>query len=445
MEWRRSAYPARGLVELQPGHNLVAWSGRDRSTIDYLALGIGASLVDARVRDTERSEYRVYDPANSESAEGLQAVDRGDAVWVNVNRTVNWLQPTGILPEAMFPGLPGPGSRSLEHSVHNNLPKVVDFFASTYGIEADHSQFAVYVPNDAVSLYSALGIERDESTEWMRQRVERGTHWAGQYGIVISAVSDWPGLWATLVHEYFHVLQSQLSNRQGRVPWWLLEGSAEWMRARAALAGLDISPTDFWADGGAHGDDILLRASTHAPALADGLDKAVYTLGKAALKRLARATGEDAIIEFWRRLASMDEADTSGDVTLRNWRDVFADVFRITSDRFYQEFNEWRERVAPTVVISGVVTGVTESMQSRLADLGTELFVAAELRDTGVRPAAVVGLDGTFAVPVPANVGLIQLTVWLDLGCFVYHPADIAVTDSDVLGVVFRVPENPCG
>ena len=118
VEWTRSAVPARGLVQLRPGPNLVAWSGPDDSEITWLSKGIGLSLVSAGVLSSGETGWSLYDPANAATAESFPAINRGDALWITSSRNINWLQPTGVLPKIEFPG---GASQQLQERVRADL------------------------------------------------------------------------------------------------------------------------------------------------------------------------------------------------------------------------------------------------------------------------------------------------------------------------------------
>ena len=55
---------------------------------------------------------------------------RGEALWVEVSRSVNWLQPTDILPRLVFPG---GASQALQSRVREDLEAVVSYFGTQYG------------------------------------------------------------------------------------------------------------------------------------------------------------------------------------------------------------------------------------------------------------------------------------------------------------------------
>ena len=98
IEMERSLEPAAGRVALKYGTNWVTWLGRDEWTIDRVVQGIGRSLTQVRMGDL------TYSPASPEISQDWPAIKRGSALEVTVSRSVNWLQPTFVMPEIVFPG-----------------------------------------------------------------------------------------------------------------------------------------------------------------------------------------------------------------------------------------------------------------------------------------------------------------------------------------------------
>ena len=162
--WERSTEPTRGLVELRTGWNLVAWSGADGAPIEQVAKGIGWSLRELRHwsaanqhwttwTSPERSTQLIATSATDQAATDEEAepvtVRRGEALWVNTARSVNWLQPTDILPRLVFPG---GASDELQARVREDLEAVLAFYGQQYGIQADPTDLTVYVAKDVEAL-----------------------------------------------------------------------------------------------------------------------------------------------------------------------------------------------------------------------------------------------------------------------------------------------------
>ena len=317
--WQRSTEPTRGLVELRTGWNLVAWSGADGAPLEQVAKGIGWSLRELRRWDAasqqwttwtspERSARLIATSATDQGATDEEAepatVRRGEALWVNTARSVNWLQPTDILPRLVFPG---GASDELQTRVREDLESVLAFYGQQYGIQADPN-FTVYVAKDVEALIQAQeddGGEIDDArAASIRALWNIADGWAGR-GIVVKQVS-WPkdlrtsdipwGRYA-LIHEYFHILQQQLSD--GRASRWLVEGTAQW--AEGELEVLDGRWTlEDLRDMGQ--SQITARMPTLRSTESNDA-RWEYTLGWLAVDRLIATAGNGSHIEFWRRLA----------------------------------------------------------------------------------------------------------------------------------------------
>ena len=140
-------------------------------------------------------------------------------------------------------------------------------------------------------------------------------------------------------HEYFHALQHFLSaNRSARRgvdrPLWLIEGSARFFENAVTDRELDIFRQT----------QVTRREAL--PPLADleelggsrstGGSGAAYTMGSIASDYLVAKYGRDRLrIEFWVAFAATD------------WRSAFLQVFGVTVDSFYAEFEAYRSTLRP--------------------------------------------------------------------------------------------------
>lgn len=97
LDWRRPVTPVKGKITLHRGRNLVTWLGPDDWTIDRVALGSGRALVRAQWEGGE------YSPSDAGKSEPLPTLKRGAALWIEVSRTVHWLQPAGVTPRSCSP------------------------------------------------------------------------------------------------------------------------------------------------------------------------------------------------------------------------------------------------------------------------------------------------------------------------------------------------------
>ncbi len=143
----------------------------------------------------------------------------------------------------------------------------------------------------------------------------------------------------TLYHEYFHVVQGFLSlDRSGRsdvnTPLWLLEGSARYFEnavrpgdlqsvRRTQIRRWDALPT-------------LEQLEETGGSVATGGSGGAYTLGLVASDYLVTKYGRERLQhDFWVALAGTD------------WRSAFLEVFGVTVDAFYSEFEAYRATLRP--------------------------------------------------------------------------------------------------
>lgn len=338
VEWRRSAMPARGLVELRPGRNLVAWTGPDDSSITWLSKGIGVSLVSAGVPSSGETGWSIYDPEDAATAEAFPAVNRGDALWVDVSRNINWLQPTGVLPAIEFPG---GASQLLQDRVRADVESMLDFYGETYAIQADFAALTIYLPKDRESYDAAAA--NDAALRPVRAEFwEEVGGWAGSFAAIakqgFAGVSPDRSPRGILSHEYFHVIQRQLYRQSpllefgtGPNPNWLVEGMAEWMTWRHSEA------QEFRIDGRDR-DGAFADASRELRSKRASLESSLqpYTHGLLAADLLAQHAGGGALIDFWRLQSGL--GDDSGAL----WPEAFLEAFGVSVADFYSAFCRFR-------------------------------------------------------------------------------------------------------
>ena len=349
VEWQRSAYPARGLVELRPGYNLVAWSGRDGSTIGDVVKGVGWSLRSVRRQDAvsrqwavwtspERSDELIVDdgsaPGASSGESDTPTIRRGEALWIEVGRTVHWLQPTGVLPPVDFP----PESTQQQRDSFSLLfGGVLELFAERYGIEADHSAFVVY-PMDISgggANFSRLHVPQDECLD-----VSDGGRISDRSASRCLKV---------LAHEYFHVLQHHLSYRIG-IPWGRVDGEPTWMSEGAAeRVGWTLASALLEEEGRSEASRMLNQsfdrrwdcAFAGDPFEVQGfLWDRPYRHGELAAAALTARAGDASIVEFWQRLAPSLVGPQFRWESKPSWHDAFSHTFGISVRDFYVELHQ---------------------------------------------------------------------------------------------------------
>ena len=139
-----------------------------------------------------------------------------------------------------------------------------------------------------------------------------------------------------ILHEWYHVVQFSLLCDRGScfrfdevVPEWLLEGSAEYMAARASD---DLRFGSYSVD---RRFEILAASRIFAPLRSLRTIRhpsaATYGLAFAAAELLAKRSGDDAITKFF------DEAGRTSDI-----EGAFEEAFGMSIERFYKAFERHR-------------------------------------------------------------------------------------------------------
>ena len=480
--WQRPTEPTSGLVELRTGWNLVAWSGADGAPLEQVAKGIGWSLRELRRWDAanqrwttwtspERSTQLIATSATDQAATDEEAepvtVRRGEALWVNTARSVNWLQPTDILPRLVFPG---GASDELQAHVREDLESVLAFYGQQYGIQAE-PDFTIYVAKDADALIQAQkddGDELDAAREAsIRALWNSSGGWARGGGRIVVKQASWPEdlsiseiaqgrYWLT--HEYFHILQRQLSDSWASK--WLVEGTADWVEGGHQV--LDGEQTLE-----AQRERTLSELSPRTPTLRSAEqenDQWEYTLGWLAVDRLTAAAGDESYIEFWRRLASTEIGPHGRWTSRPGWRTAFQETFGVSVSSFYADFNTWqREQAAMNGSAASSSNDDGHWVRGRITDAGGAPAVGVFVNAIRVEGETSVGwnrraetdADGRFAVRAPEE-GDYRISADIADDCTRYYrnssltedPDEallVTVAGSDRQGVNIQLPANICG
>ena len=501
--WQRSTEPTRGLVKLRTGWNLVAWSGADQTPINDAVKGIGWSLRTVRRwnpatqqwtswTSPERTAQLIAAGSADQGADDspMPGIRRGEALWIEVARAVNWLQPTGILPRLVFPG---GASQQLQARVREDLESVLAFYRTQYGIQAD-PDFTVYVAKDVDALIQAQkddGEDIDEADAASTRALWAGaTGWAGSQ--IVVKQSSWPDDLATdeiawvryvITHEYFHILQGQLRGERASASRWLAEGTASWIDSRHTA--LDKQQP---LSGPYKG--LLSQITYDTPTLRSTENDNAnwhYTLGQLATDRLATDSGQDSAIEFWRQLAPTEIGSHRRWISTPDWRAVFHRVSSQPISEFYADFDAWQHEQAAANAASprfyendgGLVPPGSYEQDGNII-LGSYEYDGSWIRGrvTGAGGAPVAGLlvnairvegetsvgtnrraatdvDGSFAIQAPED-GDYRLSVDIDDNCTgYYHRGELVAEEEgaqpvrvagvDVDGIEIGVPGNVCG
>ena len=483
--WQRSTEPTRGLVKLRTGWNLVAWSGADHTPINDALKGIGWSLRTVHRWNPATQQWSTWtspertaqliaaDNTDQETNDDSETpvIRRGEALWINVARAVNWLQPTDLLPRLIFPG---GASTALQTRVRQDLEATLAFFRTQYGIQAN-PDFTIYAAKDVDALLQAWkddgqGVE-GASEASIHALWSRVSGWADSN--IIIKQSSWPDDLATdeiprgryvITHEYFHILQRQLSD--GRTNQWLTEGTASWVDSEHAV--FDGQQT--WEG---FRDGLLSAIASDTPTLRSAESENSgweYTLGQLATDRLTANTNPDFPIEFWRQLAPTKIGPHGRWRSTPDWRTVFHRASGQPMSEFYADFDAWQREQAATNATTPnsyeydgnwIHGSVTNESGAPAAGVFVNAIRVERETSVGWNQRAETNAEGLFAVQAP-KAGDYHLSVDISDDCTRYYSGGqlnsdgdqwndreeartVKVNQADVSGIDIRLPPNVCG
>ena len=429
-EWRQDVARGGVLVSLRAGQNLVGWAGADGMEPGEALARLGASLVSASRWDAASRRYDRYWPSAAGSANTLDELRRGDALWVELTADARWWQSGAVGVDYVFPaGVPA----ERQASIRDDTASVVTFFAERYGLRPPEFTVTVDLGLDIFAGARAREI------------------------LISSRALDYSLLGVTLAHEYFHVLQWRLGEYSPDVidpsPRWMTEGSATY------AAGLYRQQR--W---GTTPEALRLARLRHSLTVGEELDEITvsrlfyagegpaYSLAALAVEWLAGYAAADSPEIFaptapgWsdglpdraRYVAYYDRLSSAED-----WGEAFEATFGLSPDDFYDSFGAYRyaliasrfphladDEDEPLLVLVGGIAAETEtavraafeSVQTFYTDrLGAgpadyTIYAAARrdsVTEAYVRALGVAPYDGFCS---RASSGIAALVV-IDLGC----------------------------
>ena len=335
VEWTQPLPPDRLLLSLHDGLNLVGWSGDDGAPVAEALARFGGTLVRASRWDASSQAYVRYRPGAPAAENTLAALDRGDALWVELTAGARWWQSRAATVHYAFPD---DVTAEQEAGIRSGVADTVAFFAERYGVWEPDLQ----VLFDPDLRHRAAASPR---TVWIRNPIGP---W--QYEDLLSS---------TLAHEYFHVLQSQLRQggpAAGPSPTWMTEGTAtfgaglyereregldaellhlrHWRRGLGVtrpLAEYEDSAT-FYNERGANyylGALAVEWLTGHAASGAGG------TFGPADAAWTSRLADGGSHVRYYGLLSSSIQ-----------WHDAFEAAFRLAPDVFYVRFESYLQALA---------------------------------------------------------------------------------------------------
>ena len=414
VQWQRPLTRAKGMVPLYRGVNWVTWLGRDEWPLDQVARGIGTSLISIRVDDV------TYAAPLDASLTDLPPLRRGDPLEVTVSRDLRWLQPTGMMPKIVWVGNV---SQSLREEIAADIRRVVDFLSEEFAIETDFADTIVLIWEgiDAAVEYEASRVGPSmggNSPEWLRSWLASGRLGGAQpWGFYMPACSwhsssspDCHGYAPhTLVHEWFHFFQYQLSAGEDWhvSPTWMIEGAATWAEWQSPSRLLLKESSE---EARLRRLDEVISTTAPLQSAEDGYRRWEYSVGSLAVERLVDLSGVDALPEYSRQLHPQIIEPERYWLAVPTWQDAFESAFGLTAAAFYEQFALWREALTGPIQQSrhkGDDKTLSGTLHFRDGSPAAGFIVNAEPYDgertAGIARATIVDERGNVSLELTPN------------------------------------------
>lgn len=334
--WRRPAEAAGVLLQLHEGLNLAAWSGGPGSLEDALA-GLGGALTSAHRWNAEAQRYESYRPGGAGGAAVLDAIAPGDGLWLYLASPVRWWQQGADAPPLVFVGdMDAAAAAALGAELRDVTSRLAERLKDLEGTE-----ITVYVHAEVATLRAAYeerygrALDEDRCRYWTRSTIEYTASCEEPLGAVVGRA-------------YFELLRDTVAPLADLPPaddgyskrgaQWLLYGAREYVNAvyRVETGGESYERLRATLVAPARRTALPLSSlETRAERDAAGLDVTI-ALGVLATESLVERAGEDAILDYFRRLSS-----SSG------WREAFEGAFRLSVADFHEVFEATRFERAP--------------------------------------------------------------------------------------------------
>ena len=329
VEWTRPLSEGHVLLSLRSGLNLVGWMGRDGESFAESAGRAGDALVLASRWNAATQSYELFGPP----AKDALRLNRGDAIWVELNDDARWWQSATFEFASDIPA-------DQQVAIRDEMLRVVEFFEERYAIEP--AQLSV-----------AVGVEAAEDAGATAASIA-----------ISSSAAESRAIADTLAREYFHVVRQDLAGGSDS-PAWMTAGASEYaVGAYRQARGETTAP-------GLHAErwlDLLYTATPALPELEQATSllaagAAADSLGALAAEWLVERAGEPALFEYQRLLPAS-----------KSWAEAFEAAFGIAVGDFYEAFAQHRERRAPPG--SDRSDGRTEPTLTFLGDVPDETEAA---------------------------------------------------------------------
>ena len=398
--WTRPLVPEAADAPLREGWNIAVWVGEEGIATSDALQDIGHILTS--VQDADGRE-----PGS---------LRRGDAFWLQVSAPREWWQPAIEAPAYELPRLEFSGEFSSEQQAAHraDVEDVVAYFARRFGIWVSDLTIHFVETSQGGSGLSTCGL-------YQGKRIRL-------FGA---------GCFDSLAHEYAHAIQDKLGQPH---PSWLAEGVANrWEDQYAAHAG-----TLRYAEHLVN-TVIPLSQTIEAPLLTHwnkgtfaSYTPEAYYLAQLGTEFLADAAGEQSLYDFFSLLTKR-----------QGWHGAFSEAFGISIYEFAEDFEEYREEVAPRFRrVRGRVLG---SDSKPVAGVLVDVYgIESGARSHVWRIQSLSGYDGGFSVVTPPGTVALEVNCpasgggwYAQNGGLSLDPQDLApvvVEGADATGIVIQLP-----
>ena len=458
--WEQAATVERPTVILQPGPQLVAWSGRSGMTFASAIRGVSDVIERAWTWDAWGRRMRIWSPTAPNGFDLLLPIphhllptpnssgsqlSRGQAVGLVVRHPVEWHQPTGIVPSIDFVGhVP----ERIQDIVRTDMEWVVHSFGDSFGVEAIADLTKVVVPATSAdlvgherltgpTLLASAHIPPDplHSTSTILMPM---AEWA-QSDIAPQPDGSSPGR-QVLLHEYYHVVQAQLAGpRVHDVEGWLVEAGPTWVQITDHSQITAHQDQLEMAARFQLGQDAIPYLERNESDLSTLFVSPTHAIGYAVTYWMTEHIDADAHIRFWRNFTRMD-------LRHAGWDQVFDAAFSISLDQMYQRYESWLRPQFPYIEGRVINHSRFETADLYLGLAGPTALSGAqiELSDDGTfRTVAAIGGPYEFGIASPDHTCMMSV---ISTGVVTESAQAVSfhLTSDGLTGLAVTVPAGYC-
>ena len=458
--WQRTAAEGPPRLDLQPGRQLVAWTGRDRIRLRSAVRGIADSVRLAWTWDAASQRMRIWSPAAPEGydltapvsnawepprVQVVPWIQTGQAVGIVLHEAVRWRQPTGELPTIEFYGdVP----EQIRREVRADLRWVVSHFIDHYGVEAVPERLQILVWAKPEDIFWRVDPATADVKAFMHAPEDPGRSLSS----IVMGMKDWAPRQRdpvsgqpiygrmVLLHEYYHAVQAHLAGREFHgIPKWLVEaGPTRLMHAQVGsrqqvhvdmqvAAQFQLGVDELNAEFVQRADGLIVGGSPR------------HAMGHSVAIWLAERFGANAHFRLWRNFAKPQLSQAS-------WQHVLRYSYGLDLEALIEEHQEWIRERYPLITGTVVAPERIDVSELYLGVQGTLSTAVLQL---------TINADGSFRIALAADGRYRFALSSADRTCSGYSTANGVVGDVDsapwfkidhevIDSLTITVPEDFC-